>query len=83
MLTPALAQEWLGVLAQLLLLVGVAATVFIQLRIYAALQGQHEILHKVVEQTNGMSHRLEQLAGDAGEQRGRAAERASERAGRP
>ena len=28
-------------------------------------------LHTVVEQTNGMSHRLEQLAGLAGETRGR------------
>lgn len=74
-MTPLEAQEWLGVLAYALLLVGVTTTVIVQLRIYYTLRITQATMDKVVENTNGMSHRLEQLAGDAGEARGRASAR--------
>jgi len=57
-------SAWLEVAWQTSMVLGVLVSVAIQVITFRR-------LHTVVEQTNGMSHRLEQLAGLAGETRGR------------
>ena len=66
-MTPAEISAWLTVAGQGGLVLGVLVAIAIQILTYRR-------LHIVVEQTNGMSHRLEELAGLAGEQRGREAQ---------
>ena len=55
---------WVAIAWQASMVLGVLVSVAIQVITFRR-------LHIVVEQTNGMSHLLEQLAGQAGETRGR------------
>ncbi len=61
--------DWMDIAWLITVVAGVGASVVIQIMTFRR-------LHIVVEQTNGMSHRLEELAGIAGEVRGRAEEAA-------
>jgi hypothetical protein len=65
-------STWLGVAVQVGILLGIGVSIGIQILTFAR-------LHRVVEQTNGMSHRLEEMAGAAGERRGRAEAEAERR----
>ena len=74
-------HSWIDTAAQAIIAFGVGFGIYQRIISDRASEKRAQVLDAIKEQTNGMSHRLEALAGEAGEGRGRAAAAAEAKKG--